>query len=382
MRLGNAQYALVLMFILSFILLFQCQKPATPEPNEHKIAPLPEQVEYPAGNPYNKAKEKLGRLLFFDPLLSANNKISCASCHQPHKGYTDGLDRSIGFDGVGQGANRSGSVRTTRNAPTILNTAFNGIDAYSSYEPSKAPMFYDNRVSSLENQCLGPLFNEKEMLGPEYTKKEYQRILVGKLQSIPQYRGLFHQSFGDSTPTLLRITQAIATFERSLITPNAPFDKYARGDDDAISDKAIRGLEAFMEAGCNKCHSGPMFSDYRLHRLGVEEHPELVKPDKGNGDFKFRTPTLRNLEFTSPYMHNGTHKTLEEVMEFYEEKDSRNPHVQREALASEFRELSMPPFDRSRTEEIIAFLETLNDPDFDRTIPDSVPSGLPVLNAK
>jgi cytochrome c peroxidase len=161
-----------------------------------------------------------------------------------------------------------------------------------------------------------------------------------------------------------------------LITPDSPFDRYVRGDLNAMTKEQIRGMEAFVSTGCAECHSGPMFSDYKLHVLGVEEHQGLEEYDKGNGNYAFRTPTLRNLAYTAPYMHNGAQKTIEEVMSFYETKKSRHPEVSNGDLAPEFKDLKLNPFTRSNVRDIISFMEALNDPSFDRSAPESVPSGL------
>ena len=353
--------------ILIFLCLQACQKAEIEPLGNFNINALPLTAIAPANNPITEEKIKLGRLLFFDPILSANNKVACASCHSPTKGFTDGLQRSTGF---------ASNVMTTRNSPTILNAAFNGMNHLGEHNPELSPMFYDNRANSLEEQCFGPLLSPAEMMGPEFSAIEYIPFLEEKVFQIKEYRALFKDAFGDSTITIEKVTQALATYERTLITPNSPFDRFARGETNALTEQQIRGLEAFIDAGCNSCHSGPMFSDYKLHVLGVGEHPGLSLADSGDGQFAFRTTTLRNLSFTGPYMHNGTQETLEEVMVFYENKESEHSQVTDDELAQEFQDLRMRPFDQSRKAEIIAFLEALNDPGFDRSIPDSVPSNL------
>jgi len=355
------------LLLLAFLMIQACQKAEMDELGDFDIGPLPRQVIAPEDNPSNPEKIKLGRLLFFDPILSGNNEISCSSCHSPEKGFADGLQRAKGF---------SAGVKTTRNSPTILNAAFNGMNHLGEHDSEWSPMFYDNRAFSLEEQCLGPLLSPEEMMGPDFSATEYIPFLEEKVGQIKEYRRLFNDAFGDSTVTIEKVTKALATYERTLITPNSPFDRFARGETNAMTERQIRGLEAFIEAGCNSCHSGPMFSDYKLHVLGVGEHPGLSEADRGNGQFAFRTTTLRNLSFTGPYMHNGTQETLEEVMVFYENKESEHDQVSNDELAQEFKDLKMRPFDQSRKDEIIAFLEALNDPDFDRSIPDSVPSNL------
>lgn len=359
----------VLIISLVFILLQSLSRADINLLEPFNISALPEQAPAPEDNPVTDEKIELGKKLFFDPILSANNKISCATCHSPTKGFADGLDRSNGF---------SEGIKTKRNAPTILNAAFNGINVAGNVDPNNSPQFYDNRAHSLEQQCIEPLLSPDEMKGPALSSGVYIESLEQEVTSIKAYRALFYHAFADSTATIDKITKAIATYERTLITPNAPFDRYMRGDQNAMTDIQIRGMESFIKTGCNNCHSGPMFSDYKLHVLGVDEHPGLDSYDDGDGSYAFRTPTLRNLAYTAPYMHNGRISSVEEVMRFYTRKRSKHPEVPSRDLAPEFKDLKLNPFNRSRINEIIAFLEALNDPDFDQSIPDSVPSGLPV----
>ena len=359
------------ILIVSLMLIFfkSINKAGIDLPGQFNIGPLPTAAPAPADNPVTGEKVALGRQLFFDPILSANNKISCASSHSPKKGFADGRDRSNGF---------SEGIKTKRNSPTVLNAAFNGIDLHGNLDPKDSPQFYDNRAHSLEQQCLEPLLNPDEMKGSAVSASVYMEQLEEKVTSIKAYRTLFYRAFSDSTASIANITKAIATYERTLITPNTPFDRYMRGDLNAMTEKQIRGMEAFISTGCNNCHSGPMFSDYKLHVLGVDEHPGLQRFDEGGGNYAFRTTTLRNLAYTAPYMHNGTASSLTEVMRFYERKRSKHTEVSNRDLAPEFRALKLNPFNRVRVNEIIAFLEALNDPKFDQSIPESVPSGLPI----
>ncbi|MEM9822886.1 MAG: cytochrome c peroxidase [Bacteroidota bacterium] len=360
---------LLIVSPLVFILFQSFYKIGADLPKPFNIGALPEVAPAPADNPVTSEKIELGKKLFFDPILSANNRVSCASCHSPAKGFADGLDRSNGF---------SEGIKTQRNAPTILNAAFNGIDVKGNFDPEQSPQFYDNRALSLEAQCMGPILNPDEMKGTAAAAEAYIASLEQKVMAIQGYRSLFYAAFSDSTVSVDRITKAIATYERTLITPNAPFDRYMRGDQNAMTNEQIKGMQSFISVGCNECHSGPMFSDYKLHVLGVEEHPGLESFDKGDGTYAFRTTTLRNLAYTAPYMHNGRLSSIEEVMRFYQRKRSEHPKVSNKELAREFRNLKLNPLSRSRTKEIIAFLGALNDPNFDRSIPESVPSGLPI----
>lgn len=346
---------------------------------------LPKKVRSPIDNPITEQKVALGKALFFDPILSGNKDVSCATCHHPNNGYAEFLDISIGVNGRGLGAKRTFNKPNIipfvkRNAHTILNTAFNGIDTYNQYDPTSAPMFWDNRIQSLEKQALEPIKSFEEMRGGSYSGEEVLEEVVQRLSSIPQYQAMFIAAFGkEALPSPSYIGMAIAAFERTLVTNNSRFDQYMRGDKDAISLLEKDGFELFKKVGCANCHSGPMFSDYKAHVLGVPENNKLPIPDGGiEESFAFRTPTLRNLFFTAPYMHNGSMKTLKEVLEFYEDIASgktRNPMIPKENFDSLVNEIEISVKDMS---SIISFLNTLNDNSFDKDIPESVPSGLPV----
>ena len=360
---------LVVLLLTGLVVLQSFIRADIDLPEQFNIGALPLEAQAPKGNPVTPEKIELGRLLFFDPILSANNEVSCATCHSPTKGFTDGLDRSNGF---------SEGVKTRRNAPTVLNAAFNGIDLEGHLDPENSPQFYDNRSLSLEEQCLGPLLNPDEMKGKGLSEGAYIESLEQEVTNVKAYQELFFKAFSDSTASIDNITKAIATYERTLITPNAPFDRYMRGDLNAMTDQQVKGMQAFISVGCNDCHSGPMFSDYKLHVLGVDAHPGLGKYDDGDGNYGFRTTTLRNLEYTAPYMHNGQLKTIEEVMQFYANKRSKHPEVSNRELATEFKALKLNPLNGAKIKNIIAFMEALNDPGFDQSIPKSVPSGIPI----
>lgn len=329
--------------------------------------------------PYSQEKEDLGRLLYWDPILSGTKEVACVSCHHPSLGYADGLNFSQGVGGTGLGRNRSGGVKTRRNAPTVINTAFNGIDNNGVYNPESAPMFWDNRAKGLEGQALLPMLSKEEMRGEAIAENLILDTLIQRLNAIPEYVAKFEQAFGSNEITQNRILAAIATFERGIIANNSRFDQYMRGNVNALTDFEIEGMNAFIEVGCADCHSGPMFSDYELHTIGVKDN--INPPDSGaTNQFDFRTPTLRNLNLTAPYMHNGIHVTLEEVMEFYEsigegDEEELNVNVSEDQLDEEMQDLDL---DEDQIDAIIAFMNTLNDDSFDKTIPDSIPSGLPV----
>lgn len=349
------------------------------------LGALPLSVKSPADNPSTPEKIELGRLLFYDPILSGNKDVACASCHHPEFGYAESLEISIGVNGHGFGGKRAFRLPndipfTKRNSQTILNTAFNGITSDGKYDPSRAPMFWDLRKTSLEAQALEPIKTLEEMRGQSYETDSVLAEVINRLRAFPEYQKLFKEAFGgDDAVSEENLGKALAAFERSLVTPNSRFDQYMRGDKTALSDFEQRGLKLFLKAGCATCHSGPMFSDYKLHTLGVPDNENLLESDIGpDGGYAFRTPTLRNLRFTAPYMHSGKLSSLRKVMEFYEDitgKPPRNPHVKKEQIDPLARQLKLDFKDLRLIEE---FLNSLNDPDFDRKMPDRVPSGLPV----
>ena len=348
------------------------------------ISALPEEVLDPEDNTSSLEKIALGRLLFFDPILSGNKDVACATCHHPSTGYAEFLDISMGVNAKGFGSKRKFNTPNDipfvqRNAQTVLNTAFNGINTYNNYNPENAPMFWDDRVKSLELQALEPIKAFEEMRGHSYDETEILDEVVRRLNRIPEYRHLFKTAFGNEDISIENLGKAIAAFERSLVTNNSRFDLYMRGDNDAILISEKEGFELFKKVGCVNCHNGPMFSDYKMHVLGVPQNNKLGEPDTGVKDsFAFRTPSLRNLRYTAPYMHNGSLKTLKRVLEFYEDISngkSRNPLVPKEKFDPFVRELKLSVKEMSL---IISFLNTLNDDDFDKTIPEKVPSGLSV----
>jgi cytochrome c peroxidase len=254
------------------------------------LAVLPSEVPSPAENPTTAEKVALGRRLFFDARLSGDNAMSCATCHLPSKAWTDGLPLAKGREGA----------TLSRNTPALLNLAF-----FERY-------MWDGRANSLEAQALLPIQSPAEM---------HQDLdeLVRELNAISGYVEQFHSAFG-SGATRENVAQALAAFQRTLVTGETPLDRYLRGDRRALSEAARRGLELFLgEAGCIRCHHGPLLSDGRFYRLGVTfDDPGLAAVSGDREDWgKFRTPSLRNVADTGPYMHNGSLKSLEEVVTFY-----------------------------------------------------------------
>jgi cytochrome c peroxidase len=255
-----------------------------------ELAPLPATVPAPKDNPTTPEKVELGELLFFDPRLSGNNKMSCATCHIPERAYGDGLARSPGSDGK----------PLERNTQTCLNVGF--FNAF----------FWDGRAASLEEQALGPIASSVEM-------NQNLSRLETELSAIPAYVTAFKQVF-NTEPNQDGIAKALAAFQRTLVTEPSPLDRYLSGDKDALSAEAKKGLQLFQgEAGCIECHNGPMLSDGKYYRLGVSHLDEGRAKITGNESdrFRFRTPSLRNVAETGPYMHDGSLQTLDDVVTFY-----------------------------------------------------------------
>ncbi|NOQ65069.1 MAG: c-type cytochrome [Methyloprofundus sp.] len=261
---------------------------------------LPTKAPAPADNPTTAEKVELGRILYHDPRLSSTGTVSCASCHNTMLGGEDNRPNSMGVHGQTGG----------RSAPTVWNAAFNEVQ------------FWDGRAASLEEQAAGPVTNPIEM-----GMKSWDDV-VKRLASIDGYPALFNKAFGDNSISKDKATKAIAAYERTLITPNSAYDKYAKGDKKALTAQQIRGLNKVVELGCVSCHSGPAFNGPgSFQKFPVIDNAYLEKQyqlsaDKGlfevtgkSGDEHFfKVPTLRNIALTAPYFHNGSVKTLEKAV--------------------------------------------------------------------
>ena len=356
------------------------------------ISALPQLMKAPADNPLTEDKIALGKLLFWDPILSGNRDVACATCHHPRNAYAEDRDVSIGVNGVGYGRNRRFQSPNSipfvkRNSPTMVNVGFNGISQAGEYSPANAPMFWDMRVKSLELQALEPIKSFEEMRGDAYAEDKALETVVARLNAIPEYRALFSKAFGgENAVNATNLGKAMASFGRSLVSNNSPFDRYKRGDRSAMTAAQLEGMERFERVGCTECHNGPMFSDYKVHVLGVPDNRTLPQTDRGMADmphvfrtasfegtpYAFRTASLRNLRYTAPYMHSGRFSTLAGVLDFYDDLPE-NPNVRRRDVDPLARQLDDPD---DEADAIIAFLEALNDDSFDKTVPSRVPSGL------
>jgi cytochrome c peroxidase len=295
-------------------------------------------VPVPADNPETVETVALGRKLFYEKKLSADTSLSCASCHNPLAGFSDGRRVSVGF----------GGRRGTRNAPTVVNAA---------YTPMQ---FWDGRASSLEEQAGGPMSNAVEM-------NQSHEVTVSKLQADPTYRADFERAFGPGPVTIAKVKKALASFERTLVSGNSPFDRYQYGGDkSALSAAAIRGLAIFRDeqkGNCASCHTigekYALFTDGKFHNIGVGVNDEGNLTDLGRyGETRqeaekgaFKTPTLRNIAKSAPYMHDGSLKTLADVADYYAGGGNSNPYLDKKIK-------NMHISGRERV-DLVAFLESL-----------------------
>lgn len=303
------------------------------------IGPLPAYVPTPPTNLGYLQKVELGRQLYFDTRLSKNNSVSCAFCHNPGTGFADARQFSIGAFGTAGG----------RQAPTVYNTGFLPLQ------------FWDGRAGSLEEQAVGPIHNPIEMA-------ETHETVAPKIAKIAGYQKQFQLIFGGGA-SLQHIAEAIAAFERTIVSQNSPFDKYVLGDSKAMDEGAVRGMALFKgKARCVLCHNGPNFTDNQFHNLGVPQAGPLKEDlgrfmvsrqerDKG----AFKTPTLRSIVETAPYMHDGVFATLEEVVEFKNGGGGANPY-----LSPLMKPLNLTGEEKA---DLVAFLKALTGEPLKITVP-------------
>ncbi|HVO77028.1 MAG TPA: cytochrome c peroxidase, partial [Candidatus Bathyarchaeia archaeon] len=250
----------------------------------------------PPGNPQTERKILLGKQLYFDTRLSKDNTISCATCHSPKLGWSDEGPTSKGIAGQ----------RGGRRAPPASNSAYNPLQ------------FWDGRSASLAEQSKGPIQNPIEM-------GNTHEVMIRTVGDIPGYVEEFKEVFGTTPITIDQVADAIAAFERTIVTTDSPFDRFVQGDEAALTCLEKKGLEIFNGKGhCTCCHWGPNFTDGRFHNLGVPP-TDPAKPDYGRSEITknpadkgaFKTPTLRDVGLRAPYLHTGGEKTLEDVIVFY-----------------------------------------------------------------
>jgi cytochrome c peroxidase len=316
---------------------------------------LPETAPAPADNPTTEAKVELGKMLYMDPRFSSTGTVSCNSCHNVMEGGDDSRSVSMGVHGKTGG----------RNAPTVWNSAFHSVQ------------FWDGRAPLLEDQAKGPVANPVEM-GMKDVDTAMERV-----RRIPGYKAYFDKAFGENSMTVDNAAKAVAAFERTLITPNSPYDKYVKGDKKAMSEQQVRGMDKFASSGCTSCHSGAAFNGPQM-KLGegfFTRFPTFtdnsyvaqykLADDKGRQDVTgneadasmFRTPTLRNITDTAPYFHNGSVNDLAEAVRVMAKtqlnKDLPDADVNDivaflGALTGEYPEITMPRLPATSGTSIVA----------------------------
>jgi len=314
-------------FVLALAMfLYRLNRPETREfATPRGLDPL----SFPADNPYSPAKVELGRALFYDPRLSSDRTVSCATCHNPRAAFSVATPFGVGVRGqMGH-----------RKPPTIINAA---------YSPA---FFWDSRAFTLEEQVVGPLMNPTEMGNtPPH--------LVSALHAIKGYRARFHEVFGGEQITVDHVVKAIACFERTVLSGNAPYDRWLAGDKSALSPPQIRGAVVFRQAKCNACHEGMTFTNGMMANLGVGT--DKSKPDLGSFAItheerdwgRFKTPGLRDVAIRSPYMHDGSLCTLDEVVDFYDRGGIPNRN-----LDNRMRPLHLSAGQKA---DLVAFLHSLS----------------------
>ena len=315
----------------------------------------------PARDGFSPQQIDLGRYLFFDPILSADKSLSCASCHHPDLGFTDGQARSRGIDGS----------TVPRAAPTLWNVAF------------LKHFFWDARAATLEEQMLGPLYDAAEM-------GNNPAQLLADLAANEDYVRLFHDAFpgSEGPPTLDQVYASITAFQTSLISLNSRYDRYAHGYHDALTDAEKQGMNIFRSfvARCAECHTPPLFTNQQIAVIGVPEPDgqafdagaEAITGNPGQrGGFK--VPSLRNIAQTAPYMHSGTFATLREAAEFYTlGRGHALPEEEKQRMIVHWH-IWEPNLTDAELDRLVDFLATLTDESFKPPVPEAVPSGLPPI---
>lgn len=303
---------------------------------------LPDTAPAPADNPTTAEKVELGKMLYHDPRLSSTGTVSCSSCHNTMAGGEDSRPNSMGVHGKTGG----------RSAPTVWNSAFNKVQ------------FWDGRAASLEEQAGGPVTNPIEM-----GMKDWDEV-VARLKAIPGYQHAFTGAFGTNSISKENATKAIAAYERTLITPHSAYDKYVKGDKNALTAQQIKGMNKFASLGCGGCHSGAAFNgagtfqkfpvqsaasfDAKYHFLQDKGLAEVTK--KPEDEHLWKVPTLRNIALTAPYMHNGSVQTLEQAVEIMAKLQLNKT------------------LSKSDTADIVAFLNSLTGPFPKQTMPTLPPT--------
>jgi cytochrome c peroxidase len=292
--------------------------------NYHRPAEIP----FPKSNPYSDAKAKLGKMLFFDPILSGSSVRSCATCHNPGLSWGDGRALALG----------EGQKSLGLRSPTLLNIAW------------VPKLGWDGHFRNLEAVAMGPITGATNMNLSETD-------MLARLKVIPGYVDAFHAAFGEGGITRKKIEFALATYERTIVSPEAPFDRWIAGDEKAISDAAKRGFDLFNgKANCAACHSGWAFTDSSFHDIGTAAKDELGRgklfPTSVKLQHAFKTPTLRDVARRGPYMHDGSLDSLEAVVDLY-----NRGGIDRPSRSEDIHPLNLTKDEKA---DLIAFLHTLN----------------------
>jgi len=308
---------------------------------------LPKAPPAPADNVPNAARVELGKMLFFDPRLSSERNLACASCHNPLFGWSDGLPTAKGFKSKVLG----------RASPTVINSGFNTLQ------------MWDGRRPTLEDQAMGPMESMDEM-AMDLT------ALFNWLNTSPGYKAAFAKAYPGEPVDKSTTSKAIASFERTLLSGDSPFDRWLRGDKKAMSAQQVRGFRLFADekkGNCAACHSAPNFTDNGFHNIGLASYGQ-PNPDVGRFAIKplpalkgaFKTPTLRDIALTAPYFHDGSAHTLMEVMEHYNQGG-----VTKTDLSPNIKALNLS---RDEMQDIVAFMQALTTPPKPVTLPQLPPN--------
>jgi cytochrome c peroxidase len=290
----------------------------------------PAAIPYPKDNPFTRAKSELGRTLFFDPILSGAKVRSCSTCHNPGLSWADGQPHAIG--------EKQQPLSSGLRSPTLLNVAWT------------PKLGWDGHFGTLESVAIGPITSPENMNLPE-------PVMIERLAAIPGYVTAFEAAFGKGDITTVKIEQALATFERSIVSHEAPFDRWIRGEQTAIDASAKRGFVLFNgNANCAACHSGWAFTDASFHDIGVAHNDDIGRgrlfPTSVKLKYAFKTPTLRDVTRRGPYMHDGSLATLDDVIDLY-----NRGGIDRPSRDDEIHQLNLP---QSEKADLVAFLQTLS----------------------
>jgi cytochrome c peroxidase len=338
-------------------------------------------LAYPADNQKSKDRFVLGWRLFYDPILSATQDVACGTCHHARFGMSDARAFSLGVESSGLGPSRvsNGSMKheTARHSSSVINAG------YILDDKGHSPLFWDGRAHSLEEQTLFPIRDPHEMLGHQIDPAVAIDSAIARLRRIKLYEIYFNDAFANeadsvskgmlpSAITASTLSRALASFEREIVSKDSKYDRFVAHTAEFTYEE-LAGLKLFFgKAGCGGCHSGPMFSDFRMYGQGIGR-----ADDPGAGGNRFRTPSLRNLELTAPYMHDGSLQTIDDVIEYYNRGIAANSALPKSSIDPRFRPLGLSVVEKAF---LRAFLLTLRDDGWEdfAVPPSTVPSNLDV----